>query len=60
MTDLPECPHPDIQVLSPTPQGTAAPSPAPLTTPEATEWPDPKFLTVMPPPLQPAANLSDG
>lgn len=59
MTDLPECPHPDIQVLSPTPQGTAVHSPAPPMTPEATERPDPKFLTVMPPSLQSAANLSN-
>uniref|UniRef100_A0A674NSL0 IQ motif containing K n=1 Tax=Takifugu rubripes TaxID=31033 RepID=A0A674NSL0_TAKRU len=57
MTDPPQ---PDIQVLSPTPQGTAAHSPAAPMTPEATEWPNPKFLTVMPPSLQSAANLSDG
>lgn len=59
MTDLPECPHPDIQVLSPTPQSTAVPSPAALMTPEATEWPNPRFLTVMPPSLQSAANVGD-
>lgn len=65
MTNLPESPHPDIQVVSATPQSTVVHSPTTLMTPEAVEWPNPRLLSVseplsvIPPSLRSAATLSD-